>query len=132
VLVNPSNSMTGLLIKDARGAAEAMGRAIEVVGATNGREINVAFASLAQKRADGLVVAPEALFANRRVHILTLAARHNMPTIYPSREFVEAGGLISYGASFTDLHRQIATIPAVSSMARNRPTCRCCGRLSSS
>jgi putative ABC transport system substrate-binding protein len=107
VLVNPSNPISDLMIKDARGAAEAIGRACEVLGATNGREINVAFANLVQKRADGLVIAPESLFANRRVQVLTLAARYSVPTIYPSREFVEAGGLISYGASFTDLHRLV-------------------------
>jgi putative tryptophan/tyrosine transport system substrate-binding protein len=107
VLVNPSNPIAALLIKDARGAAEAMGRVIEVFGASNRGEINVAFASLVQKRADAVLIAPEALFQNRRVQVLTLAARYTVPTIYPSREFVEAGGLISYGSSFTDLHRQV-------------------------
>ena len=46
-------------------------------------------------------------FVSRRVQLLTLAARHAVPTIYPSREFAEAGGLMSYGSSFTDMHRQV-------------------------
>jgi len=53
------------------------------------------------------MVAPELLFVSRRVQLLTLAARHAVPIIYPSREFAEAGGLMSYGSSFTDMHRQV-------------------------
>jgi putative ABC transport system substrate-binding protein len=52
------------------------------------------------------MVTPELLFVSRRVQLLTLAARYAVPTIYPSREFTEAGGLMSYGSSFTDMHRQ--------------------------
>jgi ABC-type uncharacterized transport system substrate-binding protein len=59
-----------------------------------------------QKRADALVITPDSVFVSRRVQLLTLAARHAVPTIYPSREFAEAGGLMSYGSSFTDMFRQ--------------------------
>jgi len=106
-LVNPSNPFTDLVIKDAQVAAGGMGLPIEIFAATNNRDINIVFASLVQKRIDALLVAPEGLFVNRRAQLLTLAARHALPTIYPSREFVEAGGLISYGSSFTDMHRQV-------------------------
>jgi putative ABC transport system substrate-binding protein len=62
------------------------------------REIDAAFANLSQKPGGALLVSPDALFFNRRAQILTLAARHALPTIYYDREFVDAGGLMSYGA----------------------------------
>jgi putative ABC transport system substrate-binding protein len=107
VLVNPNNPAAGLVIKDAQPAAAAIGRPIEVFGATNDRGINGAFASLVQKGASALLVMPDPWFANRRVQLATLAARHMVPAIYPLREFPEAGGLMSYGSSFTDMHRQV-------------------------
>jgi putative ABC transport system substrate-binding protein len=66
----------------------------------------MAFASLVQKRVDALVVAPEPLFRDCRIQLLTLASRHAVPTIYPTRDYAEAGGLMSYGANFTDIVRQ--------------------------
>jgi putative ABC transport system substrate-binding protein len=107
-LVNPRSPIANLMIKDLQAAAEAIGRPIEIFDAIHNRDINVAFANLTQKRAGALLVAPERLFATRRVQLLTLAARHAVPTIYFNREFVEAGGLMSYGSSFTDIYRQVA------------------------
>ena len=70
------------------------------------QSIDAAFATLAEKRADALLVGPDALFVSVRVQLATLAARHAVPAIYPFREDAEAGGLMSYGPSNTDLVRQ--------------------------
>jgi putative tryptophan/tyrosine transport system substrate-binding protein len=106
VLVFPHPSAE-LLIKDAQAAAASMGRQIEVLTASTNREIDTAFASLVQRRADALLVGPYALFVNHQVQIVTLAARHAVPASYFDRAFVEAGGLMSYGPkSYDDMARQ--------------------------
>lgn len=66
----------------------------------------MAFARLAQKPTDALLVAPSPLLNNRRVQLVTLAAYHRVPAIYPWREAAEAGGLMSYGTSISDAYRQ--------------------------
>jgi putative ABC transport system substrate-binding protein len=104
VLINPKNPFAEAFVTDVRTAA--MGRQIEVVSASTNLDIDMAFAILVQKRADALLVSPDPLFVSRRVQLATLAARHAVPAIYPFREDVEAGGLMSYGASNTDLIRQ--------------------------
>jgi ABC-type uncharacterized transport system substrate-binding protein len=108
VLVNPTNiAFASSIIKEVQTAASALGRQIEILNASTNREIDIAFASLVQRRAEALMVAPSNLFEGRRVQLTTLATRHAVPAIYPSREFVEAGGLMSYSASFSDLYRQV-------------------------
>ena len=74
--------------------------------ASTSRDIDTAFATLVEKRADALLVGPDALFVSLRVQIAALAARHAVPAIYPFRDDAEAGGLMSYGPSNTDLVRQ--------------------------
>jgi putative tryptophan/tyrosine transport system substrate-binding protein len=106
VLVNANNSAAASLTRDALAATAPARWQIEFLAVSTNRDLSAAFASLAQKRADALMVTPELLFVSRRVQLLTLAARHAVPTIYPSREFTEAGGLMSYGSSFTDMYRQ--------------------------
>jgi putative tryptophan/tyrosine transport system substrate-binding protein len=71
------------------------------------REIDAAFSSLVQKRAEALLIGPDVFFTNRRVQLATLAVRHGVPAIYSFREFAEAGGLMSYGTSNTDRDRQV-------------------------
>ena len=107
VLVNPNNPNTEPIVKQAQAAAPALGQEIEVVTAGNAREIDTAFASLVQKRIEALMINPDPVFANRRVQIATLATRQAMPAIFGERESVDAGGLMSYGASQTDLARQV-------------------------
>jgi putative ABC transport system substrate-binding protein len=106
VLVNPNNPASGSATRDALATAAPAGWQVEFLAVTSKGDLNTAFASLVQNRADALLVTPELIFVSRRVQLLTLAARHAVPTIYPSREFAEAGGLMSYGSSFTDMHRQ--------------------------
>ena len=107
VLVNPNNPNTPSLIKEVRVASGASGWQIEALTAGTRREINGAFADLAQRRPDGLLVASDALFAARRLQIATLATRHGIPAIAGGREYAEVGGLMTYGSSFTDVIRQV-------------------------
>jgi putative ABC transport system substrate-binding protein len=105
VLVNPTSPNTELLTKEAQTAAAALGREIEVMTASNNREIEAAFTSIAQQRINGLVVSGNTLFLNRQVQLVTLAAHHRLPAIYNSRDAVEIGGLMSYGANNADVFR---------------------------
>jgi putative tryptophan/tyrosine transport system substrate-binding protein len=121
-----------LLISDAQQAADAIGRKIEVLLAQTSDDIDAAFASIAQKKVEGLVVSSNSLFITRRVQLTTLAARHAVPAVYPFREDADAGGLMSYGSSNVDLARQTGVYTAASSTARKPPTCRSRGPPSSS
>ena len=94
-------------LRELRAAVSSIGGQIEVLAADSNREIEVAFADLVQKRIQGLVMSPEPLFASRMVQIVTLATRHAVAAIYPSREWTDAGGLMSYGSNFTELYRQL-------------------------
>jgi ABC-type uncharacterized transport system substrate-binding protein len=105
VLVDPNWPFTETFVSEVRTAASAINKPIEVLSVSTGPDINTAFASLARKPVDALLVGPSALVNNRRVQLVTLAAYHRMPAIYPLREYAEAGGLMSYGTSITDAHR---------------------------
>ncbi len=108
VLVNSNNPVVAeAVITDLRAAASAVGRQIEVVYAGINRDIDTAFASLNQRRADALLVSPDVFFNNRRVQLAMLAVRYATPVIYPVRDFVEAGGLMSYGTNLLDQFRQV-------------------------
>src|SRR5215468_7761916 len=106
VLVDPNFAPTQSFVSDVQAAALSIGKQIEVLEAPTGRDIDTAFARLAQKPIDALLVGPTPLFNNRRVQLATLAAYHRVPTIYSLREFAEAGGLMSYGTSITGAYRQ--------------------------
>ena len=87
-------------------AAAAIARDLEILHASTNGEINTAFEKLVQKRVDALLFGANNLFQNRRVQLVTLAIHHKVPAIWFGREFVEAGGLMSYGYSLTDQYRQ--------------------------
>jgi putative ABC transport system substrate-binding protein len=106
LLVDPNAATFAATITNLQAAAAGIGRQIEVLTASTNREIDAAFASLVQKRIEALLVSPHALFRNRRVQLVTLAAHHRVPTIYPNRDFVESGGLMSYAAPGLDAVRQ--------------------------
>ena len=105
VLVNPNSRNAKFEITEAQAAGSAIGRAIDVLTAATGREIDIAFASIVQKGTDGLVVGPHSFFLSRRSQLLTLAARHALPTIFPFRDFTDAGGMMSYGSGFDDFRQ---------------------------
>jgi putative tryptophan/tyrosine transport system substrate-binding protein len=106
VLVDPNFALTQSFVSDVQAAALSIGNQIEVLDAPTGRDIDTAFARLAQKPIDALLVGPGPLLDNRRIQLATLAAYHRLPAIYPLRVFAEAGGLMSYGTSITDAYRQ--------------------------
>jgi putative tryptophan/tyrosine transport system substrate-binding protein len=106
MLVDPNFALTQSFVSDVQAAALSIGKQIEVLEAPTGRDIDTAFARLAQKPIDALFVGLGPFLENRRVQLATLAAYHRVPAIYCLREFAEAGGLMSYGTSITDAHRQ--------------------------
>ena len=106
VLVNPNNPRAGADASSAQAAARRLGLETHVVNAGTERDLDAAFATLARQQAGALIVGGDALFLRAVAGIATLAARHTIPTIFASREYVEAGGLMVYGASLADSHRQ--------------------------
>jgi putative ABC transport system substrate-binding protein len=106
VLANSNYSYSEFAVTDLRVAAGAIGRQIEVLSVSTNRDIDTVFASLAQKQSDALLVSTDTLFINRYVQLVTLATRHAVPAIYPWREIVEIGWLMSYGSNVADLFRQ--------------------------
>jgi putative tryptophan/tyrosine transport system substrate-binding protein len=106
LLVNPNNPNAEPMIQDMREAARAKGVQLLILKASGESEFETAFASLIHLRAGGLVVGADPFFNSRREQLVVLAARNAVPAIYEWREFVEAGGLISYGSSLTAAYRQ--------------------------
>jgi putative ABC transport system substrate-binding protein len=106
-LENRDNPAFELSTRDVLAAATVVGLKVQTLKASADREIEAAFASLVQARTGALLVSNNAFFNNRIEHLVTLAADHAIPTMYPIREFVVAGGLISYGLSLTESYRQV-------------------------
>jgi putative tryptophan/tyrosine transport system substrate-binding protein len=88
-------------------AARALGLRIQFYDASTNQEIDTAYATLMRDRPDALFVAADFFFSSRRVQLISLAARHALPAVYSSREFVEGSGLMSYGTSITDMYHQV-------------------------
>jgi putative ABC transport system substrate-binding protein len=106
LLANPNNSDAERLIGDVQEAARTKGRQLVILKASTEGEIDAAFATLVQLHAGALVLGADPFFFSRREQLVTLAARHAVPTISASREFTSAGGLISYGPSLAGNYRQ--------------------------
>jgi ABC-type uncharacterized transport system substrate-binding protein len=106
-LLNPTNPIAASATAELRAAGAAVDRAIEIFPAGNSDEINRAFAEMVQRKAGGLVVFPDPIFTSRMIQIVTLATRHAIAGVFQSREWAEAGGLMSYGANVSDVYRQV-------------------------
>ena len=102
LLVNPKSPVAEPQTRDAQAAAHALGLKLRVVTAITENEIDQVFATLVQERADALFVTADPFFYSRREHLVALAAHHAIPTLYEIREYVEVGGLMSYGTVFRD------------------------------
>ncbi|HEX9466252.1 MAG TPA: ABC transporter substrate-binding protein [Alphaproteobacteria bacterium] len=105
-LVNPKYPDADLQARELRDAAGTIKRQIEIVSASTDRDLDTAVAALAEHGARALLVVQDPFFNTRREQLVALAARHNLPAIYNQREYVEIGGLASYGTNFKDGYRQ--------------------------
>ena len=104
ILVNPKNPSTDRVIAQVQQSAQAKGLLLRVIKAAKEEEYEPAF-SLAREQAGALLVANDPVFFSHHERLVALAARHAIPAIYEWREFVQAGGLMSYGTSITEMHR---------------------------
>ncbi len=106
VLINPNNPNSESKLKDVRAAAGAVGRRLIVASAGAEQDLDPAFRALSEQRASGVLIDADPFLSSRRAQIAILAMRQGLPTINWGREYAEAGGLMSYGASYADTHRQ--------------------------
>ena len=106
MLVNPNSPLAEPETRNIQAAARAIGQRVQVLHAGSGNDLDMAFSSLVQMGASALVVGSDPFFDSSRDRLVALAARHAVPAIYDRREIAAAGGLMSYGASFVDAHRQ--------------------------
>jgi putative ABC transport system substrate-binding protein len=110
LLVNPTNPITERAIAEAQNGAHSLGLQLKVLKASTDSEIDAALETLADLRAGALLVSGDPFFTNQKDQIVALAARHVIPAIYEWREFVLAGGLMSYGTNFADSWRQAGAL----------------------
>jgi putative tryptophan/tyrosine transport system substrate-binding protein len=106
VLLNPTNANFQTQLRGVQDAARALGQQVSILSASTERDIDVAFATVAESGAGALLVGSDPFFNNERDRVVALAARHAIPAIYEGREFATAGGLASYGTSLADAYRQ--------------------------
>ena len=105
LLVNPAARSAAKAVSDVESAARAIGRKIKVLNAGSEREIDVAFEALSEMRAEGLLIATNQFFSSRTKKLAALTVRHAIPTVYQSREFAAAGGLMAYGPNDADAYK---------------------------
>ena len=107
VLINPENSNAAFRIKDLRDAAQVIGLQIHVLEVSSESGFDAAFAALVRRRTGGLLIVDDPLFGSHAARLVALAAQHAVPTIHYRREFVSAGGLLSYGVDYAERYRVI-------------------------
>src|SRR6266545_945636 len=106
MLVNPNSPNSEADRRDVNAAAQAIGQQLLVLDVFSARDIETAFATIGQHRAGALLIGAGALLNSHRARIAALAAQHRLPALYPLREYVTDGGLMSYGTSITEAYRQ--------------------------
>jgi ABC-type uncharacterized transport system substrate-binding protein len=107
LLVNPTNPNAGTLARDLGAAARGLGLQLHVVRASAEQDLDTVFATLRQLRAGALVIGTDAFFSSRGEQLAALSVRHGLPAVYQTREFVVAGGLVSYGSLLTESFRMV-------------------------
>ena len=107
LLVNPHNANAEAVTRDVTATASAIGVGVNVLEASDSRGIETAFAALVRNHTDALVVGTDPFFFRRRLQIATLATRHAIPAVFNAREYAEAGGLMTYGTSLTEVFQQM-------------------------
>jgi len=108
VLTNPTSGAHAAFIRESRSAARALGAQLLVSEARSPDELDAAFAAMTRERAGALIVVSDAMFYGQRRRIVDLAATSRLPVIYSQKEFVDTGGLMSYGANLPDMYRRAA------------------------
>jgi len=108
-LVNPDNAFHVGSEKQARAAAQVLHVDVQFIGARADSDFDHAFDAIAKERPDAIIVLADRLFLHNRARIVDFAARNRLPAVYPYRELVEAGGLMSFGPNYADMHRRAAT-----------------------
>jgi putative ABC transport system substrate-binding protein len=106
VLVNPTSPTAESQLRDLQSAAGTLGLKLHVLHASAARDLDTVFATLSQLRASGLVIASDTFLGTHGEELAALAVRHAVPAVHQSRDFTIAGGLMSYGGSFVESHRQ--------------------------
>jgi len=106
-LVNPNAANAKTDVPLVQAAAETLGLRLVIARAASDADLETAFSGMAEQRAEGLVVNTDAFLTSRRERIVALATTYKLPAIYPYREHVTAGGLMSYGGNFADMNRQV-------------------------
>ena len=107
LLVNPTNENVEGVTKDVVAAADTLQLQIDVVRASDSREIEAAFATLVRNKVNALLIGADIFFVSRRVQLATLTAHHAIPAVQNVREFAEVGGLMSYGTNLTEVFQQL-------------------------
>jgi len=107
VLMNPDNPTSQSELGEVQAAAAALAQNLLVLKGTSARDIEQAFTTLLQQRADALLVTADPVLTGQRTQIVKLAASHAIPAIYSDRDFADAGGLMTYGTSVADAYRQV-------------------------
>ena len=129
-LMNPPAPEAPGYLQEIETITQAVKQELVVFKASNPEQIDTAIAAVALHRAGALIVSPDGYLFSRREQIVTLTARDKVPTIYDRRDYVTAGGLMSYGADLAGAYRQIGVYAGRILRERNRPTCRSCSRRS--
>jgi putative tryptophan/tyrosine transport system substrate-binding protein len=109
LIVNPANRSTEAQTRELKAAALTLGIEMYVLGASVERELDTAFAALTPLRAGAVVIGTDPMFTSRSQQLATLALRYAVPSVYQFRDFAVAGGLMSYGGSFTEGYRLAGT-----------------------
>jgi len=108
MLTNPNNGAVPTFIRESRVAARALGLQVQTIEVRSSDQLDDAFAAMTSEHASALLVVSDSLFYGQRRQIVDLAARNMLPAMYSQKEFVDAGGLISYGANLPDMYRRAA------------------------
>ena len=109
VLTNPTNRSHAGFAREVKVAARSLGAQVQVLEAPNPDQLDSAFAAMAKEHAGALLVLTDSMFVGQRRRVVELAARSRLPALYSQKEFVDDGGLISYGPSLVDMYRRAAT-----------------------
>ena len=127
-VVNPYSAATPLQVKEMQAAAQAVGQPLLVVEAGNEEQVDKAFAMMAERNVAGILYSAGLFFQVVSERLVALAARYRIPSLYEWREFVTAGGLMSYSTDRNEVGRQQERMPGAFSRARSRPICQLCSR----